>query len=545
MTDFLIQFEQFIALCTEEYLIKHANKGLYNRAVKDMEKGLQVTFTFESDHVICKLEDEIICHVKADMDSHACNCPSDKICKHIIIAILSYRQNYQPEIEAKPADFSWLLTQPLGEIYHQFTEAQVEEVLFRLSYAEQLEIGEGSFLTVKMSWQDVEVSFTEEADIRKSICSCKQKERCIHRIEAILRYRAMHQAIDDSWYQTHKQIDYSLDVVHDSKQIITDIISLGLAKLPETICARLEVVAIAAHNGNLPQLEKDIRNIHGQLTLFFQRHIRFSKEAFLEKLTSTYLSTVALEKEQSQEQLRQVIGRFKSRYYTVPRLRLYALGANPWTTRSSYKGITYYFYCIDDKKIYSYTDSRPVYYEGIEFRFKEQYEQRSPWGREWTMNELSRSQLELRTCKVNQEQRISSSEETLLEMKPREAIENVDFGDFLVQNWNERHDKDQHVVLFQGRREQLAIVQVRKVNGSTYDQGTQNFTFTIIDQKGHELVMTIPYNKEWEETIPFLEKDEKFLELRDFYIFVHVYEDNIYPISFLKEGAVTNLKLDF
>ncbi|PCN43702.1 hypothetical protein B9C88_14540 [Brevibacillus laterosporus] len=545
MTDFLIQFEQLIARCTEEFLIKHANKGLYNRAVKDMEKGLQVAFTFEADQVVCKLEDEIVCHVKADMNSHVCSCPSEKICKHIIMALLSYKQNYETKVEAKPADFSWLLTKPLGEIYDQFTEAQVEEVLFRISYAEELEIGESSFLTIKMSWQDVEVSFMEEADIRKSICSCKQKESCIHRLEAILRYRAIHQVIDDSWYQTNKHINYSLDVVQNSKEIITEIISLGLAKLPETICARLEVLAIAAHNGQLAQLEKDMRNIHGQVTLFFQRHIRFSQKAFLEKLTSTYLRTVALEKEQSQEQLRQVMGRFKSRYYTIPRLRLYALGANPWATRSSYKGITYYFYCTDDKKIYSYTDSRPVYYEGIEFHFKEQYGQRSPWGREWRMNDLSRSQLELRACKVNREQRISSSEETLLALKSRESIENVDLGDFLIHNWNERHARDQHMALFQGRQEQLAIIQVSKVNGSTYEQGTQNFIFTVNDQKGNELVMTIPYNQEWEKTIPFLEKDKKFLELRDFYIFAHVYEQHIYPISFLKGEAVTNLKLDF
>lgn len=121
----------------------------------------------------------------------------------------------------------------------------------------------------------------------------------------------------------------------------------------------------------------------------------------------------------------------------------------------------------------------------------------------------------------------------------------MDLGDFLIHNWNERHVRDQHMTLFQGRQEQLAIIQVSKVNGSTYEQGTQNFIFTVNDQKGNELVMTIPYNKEWEKTIPFLEKDKKFLELRDFYIFAHVYEQHIYPISFLKDEAVTNLKLDF
>lgn len=544
MTDFSNQFQQFIALCTEEYLIKHANKGLYNRAGKDIEKGIQVEFTFQHDHVICRLEDEIICQLKSDMDSHVCSCPSDKICKHIVISILSYMQNYELEVEVKAADFTWLLSQPLGEIYKQFSESQVEEVLFRLSYTEQLEIGEGSFLTIKMRWQAVEVSFFEEADVSKSICSCKQKESCIHRLEAILRYRAMHQVIDESWYQTNKQVDYSLDVVFDSKQMITDIIGLGLAKLPETICARLEVLAIAAHNGNLPQLEKDIRSINGQLTLFFKRHVRFSKEAFLEKLTKTYLSMVALEKELSQEQKKQVVGSFKSRYHMIPRLRLYALGANPWETRSSYKGITYYFYSLDDKKIYTYTESRPVYYDDIQFRFKEQYEQKIPWGKDLTMNELSRAQIELRTCKVNREQRLSSSEETMLEIQSREYIENVDFGHYLVQDWTKKPG-DHNPSLFQDRREQLAILQVRKVSGSTYDQMTQSFIFTVNDSADNELLLTIPYNKEWEGIVPFLEQDKKLVELHDFYVFVQVYEENIYPISFLKEGILNNLKLDF
>lgn len=546
MADFSTSFHQFVARCTEEYLIKYANKGLYNRALKDIEKGGQVEYDFLADRVTCTIDDGTVCQLTDDIERFSCSCPSDKICKHVLIAILAYNRQHGVESVARKADFSWMLTQPLEEIRRHFRDSQIDEVLFRIQYEEEMEIAEGAFLTISLKWQGVEVSFLEQADISKSMCSCKGSDNCIHKLEAIIRYRMRHQISDsEGLYQASVDVSYSTDVVSDSKNIIAEIISVGLAKLPQTICTRLEVLAIALHNGNLPKLEKEIRGINGELVLFFKRHVRFSKELFLERLTQMYMSLAALEQEAATvEQKAQLKGSFKSKYYLIPRLQLYALGANPWETRSSYKGITYYFFSLLDKQIYTYTDARPVYYEGVSFDFVDQYAKRSPWSADVTMKQIASAQLLLATCKVNRELRLSSAEETALTVLPRMRIEDVELGDYLVTNWSQGDDEAMPE-LFSESRERLVILKASKVREASFQQVTQNFVITVEDAQGNQLDVTISYNKEWEGSVRFLEKSKELYELRDFYILVQKYGETLYPISFLKDETLSSLKLDF
>ncbi|RNB91252.1 hypothetical protein EDM56_06635 [Brevibacillus fluminis] len=546
MADFSTQFHRFVALCTEEYLIKYANKGLYNRAQKELEKGVQVTYEFQADQVTCTLDDGTVCELTDDIERFRCTCPSDKICKHVLIAILSYHRQEGIDAQVPTADFSWILTQPIDTLCRHFTESQIDEVLFRIHYEEELAITQGAFLTVTLTFQGVEVSFLEEADIAKSMCSCKEKAGCIHRLEALIRYRIRHGVTDfETLHQHTADVTYSADVVSDTRTLIAQIATTGLAKLPQSVCDRLEVLAIAAHNGNLPNLEREIRGINGELGLFFKRHVRFSKDLFRKRLTRAYMNLEALEqKTATVEQKAQLLGRFKSRYYPIPRLLLYALGANPWETRSAYKGITYYFYSPDDGCIYTYTEARPVYYEDVSFLFADQYAKRSTWNYDLTMKQIASAQLVATICKVNRERRLSSSEETSIAIKPRMRIEDVELGELVVTDWAQVRSKEGRQ-LFTDRREQLMLLKASHVAETRFEQKTQNFLIMVEDAGGNYLSLTIPYNKEWAGSVRFLEKSRELLGLRDFYILAQQVDDAIEPISLLKDASLSNLKLDF
>lgn len=535
------RFEQFIALCSEEYLTTHANKGLYKRAVKEIEKGTTVHYEFSDEHVSCTLDDGTLCQLQDRIDAFSCSCPSDNICKHVLIAILYYTQTEELVTEERKGNFTWLLALSTEAISKHFSEAQLDEVLFRLHYREEIEIRESGFLAIKLKEQHIEVTFEEEASFGPSTCSCKAKESCIHRLEALLRYRLAYHVTDMPVMKA--DVNVSMDVVEDCKRILTEIISFGLAKLPQGICNRLEVLAIAAHNGNLPNLERGIRGLNGELDLFFKRHVRFSKEIFLRRLTETYVSMIALEKELPVEQLKQVIGRFKSKYYTIPRLELYALGANPWETRSGYRGITYYFYAPEEKQIYTYTDARPVYYEDARFRFTEQYRKTAAWSGGMTMHDVSKSHIMLRNCKVNHEQRLSASEETLVSMLERQDIEDVQVGPYLVTDWRQMTTGVSHN-LFESKRDEVLLLQAKKIKDIRFEQATQNLLLTVEDKHGNTLDLTIAYTEEWADRIRYLEKSRELRDLCDFYITIQRYGTAYYPISFLKGAMLTNIKLD-
>ncbi|MED1782227.1 hypothetical protein P4V43_10415 [Brevibacillus fortis] len=551
MADFTSEFHRFIALCNEEYLIKYANKGIYNRSIKEMEKGLTVSYEFRDDYVECALSDDSVCRLHADIDRFSCSCPSDKICKHVIIAIVYYAQNHlqagaeaDDELETYKPDFSWLLQLQPAHISKAFTPAQLEEALFRLDYFEEMEVVETSFLTMTLRTQDISVSFDSDSEIGKSMCTCKAKGNCLHKLEVILRYRALHQLQDREQLQASvTDVSYDTDVVAEAKALIAEILGIGLAKLSQTICTRLELLAIAAHNGNLPRVEKDIRGIHGELNLFFQRHVKFSTEALLDRLSRVYLGLLALEKTDQTEAKKQLLGSFKSKYHMVPQLSLYALGANPWETRSGYKGITYYFYSLDDQRIYTYTEARPVYYEGISFSFKDSYKGKVPWGELISMEELSHSQVLLTQAKTNREQRLSSSEETRLTIVPRDNIEELDLGKILVHDWSSDW-KDGAGDMFETALDSVFVLKAKKFNQVEFDQKTQQLILTIEDEQGHSLHLSISYQGEFARNIRHLEQNKRLLELRDVYLLVQKIGDGLYPISIMQGKSLTSFKLD-
>ncbi|MED4573091.1 hypothetical protein P9302_27175 [Brevibacillus agri] len=550
MADFKSDFQRFIGLCNEEYLVTYANKGIYNRAVKEIEKGVTVSYEFLPDHVRCALSDGSVCLLYADIGQFSCSCPSDKICKHVVIAIVYYAKNHRQaegtgaEAEAAKPDFGWLLQLGPSELLGTFTAAQVEEVLFRLEYDEELEVAETSFLTVTLPLAQVAVSFDQEPDLARSKCSCKAKGHCLHKLECLLRYRRMHQIDDREQLQADMtDVSYDAEVAAEAKALLAEVLGIGLAKLSETVCTRIELLAIAAHNGNMPALEKDLRGIKGELDLFFQRHVKFSQEVLLDRLARVYLGLIALEKSDRPEQKKQLLGSFKSKYHTVPHLNLYALGANPWETRSGYKGITYYFFSQTDKRIYTYTEARPVYYEGTTFSFASSYKSKAPWGELMTMEELAHSQVSLTSAKTNREQRLSSSEETKMMVLPRENIEDLELGETLCRNWSEQIGEGSGL-LFEQTADRVFLLRAKSFQQVFYEEASQQLVITVEAEAGDSVSLRLPYHAEFDRTLRYLENSKSLLALRDVYLLVQPMGDMLYPISVLQGKSLTSLKLD-
>ena len=75
----------------ENFLISLINKGIYNRALKDF-KNIENIKIEESENKIKISFDNIEIFFTEDIKETTCNCPSQKICKHIIIALLYIKE---------------------------------------------------------------------------------------------------------------------------------------------------------------------------------------------------------------------------------------------------------------------------------------------------------------------------------------------------------------------------------------------------------------------------------------------------------------------
>lgn len=75
----------------ENFLISLTNKGIYNRALKDFKNIKNIKIEEAEDKIKISF-DNIEIFFTEDIKETTCNCPSQKICKHIIIALLYIKE---------------------------------------------------------------------------------------------------------------------------------------------------------------------------------------------------------------------------------------------------------------------------------------------------------------------------------------------------------------------------------------------------------------------------------------------------------------------
>ncbi|RAI89804.1 hypothetical protein DET54_11387 [Paenibacillus pabuli] len=581
MSGFEQKFRIFSKQCTEDYLIRHANKGLYKRSLKELDHGVTVQYTWNEASVGCQLTDGTHCTLENTLDHWECSCPADNICKHVLISILYYQREHQTEDtlnkgeEASTAElapesgldemhvhqagqiqnthshgmksrFRWMVESDLAPLIKSYSSSLIEEVLFRLRYPEQIEVLEDTLLTVRLVKQEIEVSFTEEASLAKALCKVKQTAGNMAKLEALLRYR-MQQGLNDTEAISGRVHDatFSLQTVKECRSMLAGLLKTGLARLPQSYMAQLETLAIAAHSGHLPDIERGLRGIQGELQLFFNRHVRFSMQSMLDRVSKLYLALQVLEQEKvSAFKQSQLIGSFRSKYYAVPELHLYGLGADAWETRSGYRGITYYFYCFDDAEIYTYSDVRAVYYEDNQFSYTEHYGSFTPWLPNLTFRQFAGEEVQFRSVKVNEEHRLSSGEGAKLTLLPRTSVEEMNLGKYMQDIPSVLAEDARSFELFSVPKERLAMIKVARVVEHRFDKQSQDLILTMESDHGETLDLTLPYSTEWQTMIKRLESGYGAGTLEDFYAFVRIEQQQIYPISFLKGPTVISLKLD-
>lgn len=549
-------FDRFLELCSEPYLIRAANKGLYNRASKDLAKETDIRYEQDGDALGCQLSDGHRCLLRPELDACSCSCPSDKLCKHILIALLDCRQRLASGQQQRAYDFGWLLALPLAQIAGRCTEEEWEELAFRMSCKEELQVTEGPLLIVAMKRLNVEVSFTAEADVDKALCSSKEPDAHLYVLEALLRYRALYRVERlEETAARRGTADAPRQTLDDCRSVAVRLLQAGLARAPQGMEAQLEVLALTARAAKLPELEKELRGIRGELDLFQQRHFRFSAHSLKRRLTRMYAMCGALERELGAAQKQLVTGQFRSRYFRAACLPLYGLGALPWSTRSGHQGITYYFYNPEHGGICTYTQTRPVYYEQSRFEERQFYDGPAPWGAGTSMKRLSAAQFDLYRARVNRDGRLSASEDSRVSIGSRLPVEQLNVEPLLPDGGSGGGANSGTALgvqrtggfigLFERRRSMPNLVALKRIAQVEYERSAQRLVLTAETEQAEWMRLGIPYEPQRVRVLEAIERSQPLLELRDFYALVVRQEDGLLPISLLKHDAVTNLLLDF
>jgi hypothetical protein len=99
----MLSLKEQIHSIDENYLIEIANRGIVNRALRELEElsDGDITVTLEENELNAVFADNIKVRIKGSINGFDCSCPSRTICKHVLMAVISARSSI---CESAPCD---------------------------------------------------------------------------------------------------------------------------------------------------------------------------------------------------------------------------------------------------------------------------------------------------------------------------------------------------------------------------------------------------------------------------------------------------------
>lgn len=550
----------------DDYLIGLSNKGTVKRAYKDLEQENPVlTRQGEEAQIAAQVAlKEEICVLRVPLEESGCSCPSQSICRHIITAILWMKKEALSGA-ANPADRkkTELLELPKERMIRACGSRHLSVFLAHIRQGALPPIEESSIVTVKLPWENAVVKLLEP--FAYSTCSCHSKELCTHKAQAVLAYQIEKGKLTLDELDVYKETENSWDenlvkqACGNVCEELCDQICTGLSRQSPEVSESLERLAVITHRAGLPVLESGLREAAAYYQQYFSRSAAFACETLFKKILILYRKAQDLMRAENQEEIRALAGTFRDTYEPVGRLHLMCMGGRSFQSKTGYEGEIYYFLETGKKKWYTWTDARPVFYEGTRRRPPAGSENAAaPWGLNCSREQMQKLEFDLQNAKAASGGRLSVSQETKGEITGTGSIDSEEVNSMIVWDYetllkscfgrgegesdteSETEEQAEGMNRTTGRRERLALVGAVRWGETSFDTVSQRFSWSMYDETGRKLYISLKYTKEERLTISLLERLEQRLRNRtqgSIVFFGSLYMDEesrlcLYPIEF-------------
>ena len=625
----------------DDYLVGLSNKGIWKRAYKDLE-GETPSLTWQGEDAQVTLNSET-CVIKNPLGESTCSCPSSGICRHVVTAILWLKgqmgEDGQKELDNQGGEDSQkeqsagesannggtleepgrsevqdgqeqldnreeFLSVPIDRLKRACGNRRYQTFLSRVKTGELPQLTETSIVTVTIPWEQTTVRLL--SPLEYSTCTCHSKELCGHKAQALLLYQLKYGKLHLKDLEVLEAEESSIDMglakeaAGRVREHILAQFEMGLSRQSLEVEESLERLAIICHRAQLANFENRLREAASDYRLYFQRSAAFRVEELFRKLLALYELAGRVLEAETLAGLSALAGSFRSDYELVGRLQLMGMGARSFSSKTGYEGEIYYFLETRQKKWYTWTDARPVFYEGTRRRPGSAAGQApAPWGLTCSREQMSEMEFELKDAKAAAGERLSSSQDTKSEIiGPRNLelpqIQELVYDDYelLLHDYfgpKQNHGSDtgagsddfgeydgsesgddageisdigmggesdigresdaddsgsgDRAGGGRSRRERLVLVRAFHWEEPVFDSISQQFSWGLQDKKGRTLFISLRYTKTERYTINLLERLEQRLRRREEKILLFlgtVYLENgrlcLYPIEFYRQG---------
>lgn len=558
---------QFVPFANEAFLVTLANKGLYKRALKDLETTGQVELTVTDGRLQIRL-DEITVSLDPNVAQSTCSCPSKTVCKHILMGILVAAGYASSESETAPAgseDVSpdttpeppsseaWkeLKNVDLAQLRKQAGKKLFEDTLRLIQDGWTADFTEGDILEATINTESITVYFPKEDSLNRAVCKCGESGLCKHKLIAILSYLSLQGTLssdtDGSQPELSLLTEDTLNVLMGASRFIIGILEKGLISCGENEAETTIQYSIRLETCGIGNLARLFRSLSSDIENMLVKHVGFqplTTFATLSRLHNTI--TLILRNTQNNEMLSRLIEGTRSDYYTTPVGHFTGLGAYPWQTRSGYFGITAYFFYHEKQSICTLTSSMADYYEQTQSlvtpeNLNRQLEMQSFWNNNASLARLSSSTLVLRNFKLNRQQRLSSSTQTQCEIENKVTISGLDALLAIPELSDPTLRPEERYDYFRKKQpEQLALVPFTHLSEVYFDPSEQKLYFTAINEQV-EAKGSLAYSELNRNAIRKLEQlGGRYAEVKQRYMVCLKRPDTLIPVSLITASGVDN-----
>ena len=387
----LAELARQMAALDDDALAALANKGLVRRAHKDLQKelpqhtgaaGKQLTFAVEGQRVL----------LGSVPTAAKCDCGAGSICRHVIAAVLYLRDHLAAAAPAAP-------TEPTGDPLAEIMALTPNDLatwagkgLFRRSLdapRDDARCETGPPVTITLPTLNATVRWLDGQGLGGMLCTCHAAGACTHKVAAVL-------ALWSHGGRTSPELPARVletapgaprtrdEVLASVKQVLCEMVALGLERVSEATQNRLKTLAVSAHGVDLPRLERTLNALATQTELLLKRDAQGDAARVLQIAALTWALASALARPTPA-----LVGVHRTKYDQVSgELELIGLGAQQWHTPSGYAGLTVYFWEPKAGRWNTWTVTRPATQQ---FDPRMQYGQEFPWPGVSDPREASRS----------------------------------------------------------------------------------------------------------------------------------------------------------
>lgn len=545
----------------EDYLTGISNKGIVKRAGKDLEKETP-TVSWNGEEAQVALKEET-CVIRVPLGDSTCSCPSTNICRHVVTAILWLRGELKKEAEAgQPTGLCPSKEAGLPEASHDFSELgqipavrlkracggqRYRRLLSHLRAGDEPSVTETSIVTVRLPWEEAVVKLL--TPLEHSTCTCHSRELCAHKAQALLIWQLQKGLVSLEQLEALLEEEEVLDMeaVRAASSAVRaaslEQLNTGLSRQSPEVGEALERLAVLCHRAGLARLENRLRETEETYRQYFARSAAFRTGELAGRLLLLYNQAGRIHKEEKQEELQRLAGSFRESYEPVGNLHLMGVGARSFTSKNGYEGETWYFLEVNQRRWYTWTDARPVFYEGVKNRTGQIENTSAPWNLSCRREELSQLEFELSGARAAAGRRLSASQETRGQLLGSRNLETPAFAESIVWDYEKLLRERFQPGEAREKGGRLALVGAAGWEEPVFDRVAQRFSWELHDEKGRSLEVRVKYTKKEQLTIQFLERLESRLrgqkrESAVFFGALYLEEGRLclYPIEFYPQA---------